>query len=102
MARMNCCMQRLSEEMIDAVTDDNVAAIGALLEAGQDVNAINESDETAFSYACASNCLAAAKFLHARGADVNTIDNGGGSPLDWAVCWSSLEFRAWLISVGGM
>jgi ankyrin repeat protein len=77
-----------------------VSRIIALLHAGVDVNARNERGETAFSFACANNSLSAAVLLHSRGADINTVDAGGESPLDWAVCWSSPEFRAWLVSVG--
>jgi hypothetical protein len=87
--------------MVAAVCADDVRRIAALLNAGAAVNARNERGETAFSFACANNSLAAAKLLFARGADVNTIDAGGGSPLDWAVCWSSPEFREWLAGVGG-
>ncbi len=94
-------MKKLSWKMIDAVIANDVAAIAKLLDAGKDVNSRNENGETAFSYACANNALDAAKLLHARGADINTIDKGNGSPLDWAACWSSPEFCAWLESVGG-
>ena len=94
-------MRNLNSKMTDAVIADDVSAIAKLLDAGQDVNARNENGETAFSYACANNALGAAKLLHARGADVNTVDKGNGSPLDWAVCWSSPEFCKWLESVGG-
>ena len=94
-------MAALSDEMLDAVTRDDVQAIAALLEGGAEVNARNERGETAFSYACANNSLAAAKLLFSRGADINTVDGGGGSPLDWAVCWSSPEFLEWLAGVGG-
>jgi ankyrin repeat protein len=68
---------------------------------GADINLRNHRGETAFSYACANDSLAVAKLLFLSGADINTIDVGGGSPLDWAVCWSSPEFRDWLTSVGG-
>jgi hypothetical protein len=91
----------LSWEMIEAVSANNCQAIASLLAAGQDVNAQNIQGETAFSYACARNAIAAAKLLVDRGADINTIDAGGGSPLDWAVCWVSPEFREWLKSIGG-
>jgi hypothetical protein len=91
----------LSDEMVKAVVFDEVARIIALLDDGVDINARSERGETAFSFACANNSLSAAKILHSRGADINTVDLGGGSPLDWAVCWSSPEFRAWLVSVGG-
>jgi len=91
----------LFDDLLDAVVRDDPARIVALLDAGVDVNTRNERGETAFSYACANNCLAAAKLLYSRGADVNTVDAGGGSPMDWAVCQASPEFRHWLTSVGG-
>ncbi len=87
--------------MREAVVADDFERVVALLEAGADVNAANERGETAFSYACANNALAVAKALFLRGAEINTVNAGGGSPLDWAVRWSSPEFRAWLIGVGG-
>ena len=93
--------KKLSWEMVDAVADNDVAAVARLLDAGQDVNARNEAGETAFSYACTNNAFEVAKLLHARGADVNTVDAGNGSPLDWAVCWASAEFCAWLEGVVG-
>jgi ankyrin repeat protein len=91
----------LSNTMIEAVLLNDMARLNALLDDGVDINARNERGETAFSFACANNCLAAARLLHSRGADINSVDTGGGSPLDWAVCQSSPEFREWLISVGG-
>ena len=91
----------LSVEMIAAVVAHDTATVRRLLDAGEDVNAANESGETAFSYACANDAFAVARLLHSLGANINTVDDGRGSPLDWAVCWSSHEFRAWLKSVGG-
>ena len=94
-------MRKLSEKMVRAVCDDDVEAVAKLLDARQNVNAKNENGETAFSYACASNAFKVAKLLHSRGANINTIDKGNGSPLDWAACWSSKKFCAWLESVAG-
>jgi hypothetical protein len=62
--------------MVAAVCADDVRRIAALLNAGAAVNARNERGETAFSFACANNSLAAAKLLFARGADVNTTRCG--------------------------
>jgi ankyrin repeat protein len=87
--------------MVDAIVADDVERVVALLEAGADPNATNERGETAFSYACANYALEAAKALFVHGAEINTLDACGGSPLDWAACWSSPEFRAWLIGIGG-
>lgn len=91
----------LLDEMVDAVLKDDIERIVTLLESGADIHARNERGETAFSFACAYNRLAAAKLLASRGADINAVDAGGGSPLDWAVCQSSPEFRQWLVSIGG-
>ena len=52
--------EALSEDMIAAVVADDVGRIAALLEAGAGVSARNERGETAFSYACANNSIAAA------------------------------------------
>lgn len=87
--------------MATASTENNIKALSRYLKTGYSVNAKNEQGETAFSYACSANALESAKYLHAQGADINTIDTGNGSPLDWAVQWSSEEFCDWLISVGG-
>ncbi len=95
------CENALSTDMLEAVVRDDVERVRVLLDGGVDVNARNGLGETAFSFACAYNALAVAKLLHSRGAEINSIDRGGGSPLDWAVCQSSPEFRAWLVSVGG-
>jgi len=94
-------MRKLSQKMVRAVCDKDIKAVASLLDARQNVNAKNENGETAFSYACAMNALAVAKLLHSRGADVNTIDKGNGSPLDWAASRASKGFCAWLIGVGG-
>jgi hypothetical protein len=94
-------MTTLSDDMASAASDDDVDRVRHLLDAGEDVDAANESGETAFSYACANNALRVARLLYEGGANIHTVDVGGGSPLDWAVCWSSPEFRAWLKSVGG-
>ena len=64
------------------------------------MRAKNDSGETAFSYACANDAFAAARVLHAGGAELNTVDAGGGSPLDWAKQWASKEFYDWLVGVG--
>jgi hypothetical protein len=94
-------MRKLSWKMVDAVIANDVAGVAKLLGAGHNVNARNENGETAFSYACANNAFEVAMLLHSRGADINTIDRGNGSPLDWAAYYSSPEFCTWLESVGG-
>lgn len=87
--------------MTSAVVADDLVAVRRLLDAGADVNSRNEQGETAFSFACSANALRVAQLLFDRGAEINMVDAGGGSPLDWTVCQSGPELRAWLIGVGG-
>jgi ankyrin repeat protein len=89
------------DALISAVVAGDLNGVCSILDAGIDINASNENGETAFSYACAYNQLEVAQLLFSRGANVDTVDAGGGSPLDWAVCHASPEFREWLVSVGG-
>jgi len=81
--------------------DEDVEGMGAMLDAGYDVNATNHSGETVFSHCCANNRLRAAKFLVRRGAEVNSVDRGGSTPLDSAARHASREFRDWLARIGG-
>ena len=69
----------LFDAMVNTVENDGVADVAGLLDAAQDVNAQYNRDETALSYACASNGLAFARLLMERGADINTVSTGGGS-----------------------
>ena len=80
----------------------HLASIRVLLERDVNVNWANHDGETAFSYACARNQFAAARILHSHGAEINSVDSSGGTPLDWAVCHGKPEFRSWLRSVGGV
>jgi len=79
----------------------NIDAMKTLLEFDADVHWKNDDGETAFSFACAYDQFDAARLLHQHGADINSVDSSGGTPLDWAVCHARPEFRAWLKDVGG-
>lgn len=94
--------ERQFERFLDATLREDTATMVAMLDAGFDVNTANHDGETAFSYCCANNKLVAARFLTSRDANINSVDFGGATPLDWAVCWSSPGFREWLISIGGV
>jgi ankyrin repeat protein len=87
--------------LMHAAADDATEVVALLIAAGADLNVHREGGETAFSYACAHDAFASAKLLHAAGAEVNgVVDEGGGSPLDWAACWASWPFYEWLVSIG--
>ncbi len=77
-------------------------AMNALLEFKADIRWKNEEGETAFSFACAYDQFDAAQLLHQHGADINSVDSSGGTPLDWAVCHARPEFRRWLKDIGGI
>ena len=79
----------------------NLPTMETLLEFNADVHWKNENGETAFSFACAYDQFDAARLLHKHGANINSVDSSGGTPLDWAVCHARPEFREWLKSVGG-
>jgi hypothetical protein len=49
----------------------------ALLEAGVDLDAVNEYGQTALCLACVHNQLASVRYLLWAGADVSVVDNGG-------------------------
>ncbi|WP_442511764.1 ankyrin repeat domain-containing protein [Novipirellula sp. SH528] len=76
-------------------------AMHVLLDSDANVLWKNEDGETAFSFACVCDQFDAARLLHKHGADINSVDSSGGTPLDWAVCHARPAFREWLKSVGG-
>lgn len=98
-------MWKMRETKIDkffkATLACDLETMGKMLDDGFDINSHSETGETAFSWCCAENNLVSAKFLHARGVDVNAKVAEDCLPLDVAVCWASPEFREWLRSVGG-
>ncbi len=73
-----------------------------LLESDAPVGWANEDGETAFSYACSRNQFDAAKLLFQHGANINSVDSSGSTPLDWAVCHGHPDFRTWLKTIGGV
>lgn len=81
--------------------EQDVPAMMALLDAGFDVNTLNESHETMLHHCSANDRLRSAQFLVSRGAGLNLADASGATPLDWAARYASLNYRAWLVRVGG-
>lgn len=91
----------LGSWFIVAVLAHNFEAISILYRFYPDVNFRNSDGESAFSYACVEDQFEIAKLLHCLGASINAPDLQGATPLDWAVCHASPEFRTWLKSIGG-
>ena len=71
-----------------------------LINAGADVNARNEENETPLGFACAWEQWQAAKLLIDCGADVNAIEDGRTTFLDWATTASHTEGVALLKAHG--
>jgi ankyrin repeat protein len=89
--------------LIDASSRGDCAVVRLLLEKGAKVNHQTYDGESAFSFACANNCIRCAKLLHSFGADVN-LNVGrppSSTPLDWAVRYGSKGLANWLKGVGG-
>ncbi len=68
-----------------AVYNGNIEAIKQYLNAGRDVNAVNNWRETPLHYAARFNRRPIVDLLIAEGADVNAKDVAGGTPLGWAI-----------------
>ena len=83
-----------------AAAADDAALVRALLDAGADVDAVDEHGTTAVHSACLENAFAAARVLAEAGASVNAADDQGFTQLDNARCWSSPELQAWLEAHG--
>jgi len=67
-----------------ASVQGNMSAIGALIDSGADINALNEDGYTALHHAVSQGHTEAAALLIKRGADATIRDRFGNAPLDYA------------------
>jgi ankyrin repeat protein len=80
--------------------DENAPAMAAMLDAGFDVNTVNAAHQTVLMHCCANGRSKAARLLVARGADVNVVDHGGTTAMDFAVRHASRDLCDWLARSG--
>ncbi|MBQ8672113.1 MAG: ankyrin repeat domain-containing protein [Alphaproteobacteria bacterium] len=70
-----------TQDLIDSVKNNDVAAVLKLLESGENVNGTTEQGNTALHYAIATDNAELSQLLLAYGADLNAINGKGWSPL---------------------
>ena len=74
--------------LMQAACNDELYTMQLLIDAGADVNARNEENETPLGFACAWTQWRAAELLIQNGADVNAVEDGRPTFLDWALTGS--------------
>lgn len=72
-------------QLVQSVNAGDIAAVGRLLQAGEDVNARDEEGATLLMLAAYAGNLGLVKALIAAGADVNAQDERGWSAISRAV-----------------
>jgi ankyrin repeat protein len=75
--------------LMELATTHRTDSVGALLDAGGQVDEVDSDGITVLSWAAIANRVAMARLLIARGADVNHIDKKGMTPLLYA---ASIDF----------
>lgn len=89
-----------SQEMFNAVRNDNTRQIKLLIENGADVNMKVENGWTPLHYASSSGGFYSIKLLIENGADVNMKDKIGRTPLMVALTYRDYEIAEILIENG--
>lgn len=72
----------LGQKLIELVRDGNTGAISPLLQAGANVNAVDNNGSTALMYATYSGDKEAVEQLLRSGADVNIVSYTGVKAID--------------------
>lgn len=76
-------------------------AMEMLIHYGADVNFKNESGKTALMMVCAAGKLETVKVLRKHKARYDMFDNGGCSPIHWAVDSNNYKLIEWIGEDGG-
>lgn len=79
----------------------DIESVLKLLDAGAELNAMDQNGESPLSWAAKSNCHAVASLLIARGANVNHTSDNGYTPYKWAMINRNLNTLSLLGHAGG-
>ena len=95
----NCRSEERMPLLLSAVyTPDNLPVVRALLRAGANVDAADDSGTTPLIASVSDSNLSLVKELVKRGANVNARNSDGDTPLTNAACWGSLRVVRYLLS----
>jgi TonB family protein len=94
-------VEPVSDNLFDATKAGDLAKVKALIAAGADVNAKDDSGETsALDWAARKNHIEIMELLIAHGADVRARDFYGFTPLHHAAAWGGKESVELLLAHG--
>ena len=88
--------------LMQAAADGDVELMQTLLDHGADPNSMNEDGERPLGFACAWIQWPAAELLLNVGADVNALEDGRSTYLDWATVGAHTAGIELLRSHGGL
>jgi ankyrin repeat protein len=88
--------------LMQAAADGDVELMHTLLDYGADPNSMNEDRERPLGFACAWIQWPAAELLLNVGADVNAVEDGHSTYLDWAIVGGHSAGIELLRSRGGL
>ena len=86
--------------IFEAIREGNLEKVKELIESGADVNAKDNSGETALMWAAWYDRAEIAKILIDNGADVNAKNRWGKTALTGAICWGNTEVAKLLEEAG--
>jgi ankyrin repeat protein len=79
---------------------NDATCVEQLLDSGADINEGDNDKRTAFLMSTQNGCLEVARILRKRGADINSPEIGGWSPLVSCIFWNMHQSIAYCLDIG--